>query len=55
MGGDVTDPHDAIMGAANYLAANGGAEGTDERARQRPVPLQQLQPLRARRAGTTPR
>jgi hypothetical protein len=29
MGGDINDPHDAIMGAANYLAANGGAEGTD--------------------------
>ncbi|MFC5142608.1 transglycosylase SLT domain-containing protein [Actinomycetospora rhizophila] len=25
LGGDVTDPHDAILGAANYLAANGGA------------------------------
>lgn len=24
MGGDVWQPHDAIMGAANYLAANGG-------------------------------
>jgi membrane-bound lytic murein transglycosylase B len=23
--GDVHDPHDAIMGAANYLRANGGA------------------------------
>lgn len=31
MGGNVNDPHDAIMGAANYLAANGAAEGTDER------------------------
>ena len=31
MGGDVNDPRDAIMGAANYLAANGGAEGTEER------------------------
>ena len=30
MGGDVNDPHDAIMGAANYLAANGGADGTSE-------------------------
>ena len=28
-GGDVHDPHDAILGAANYLAANGGA--ADER------------------------
>ncbi|GAA4943740.1 transglycosylase-like protein with SLT domain [Actinomycetospora succinea] len=25
LGGDVTDPHDAILGAANYLRANGGA------------------------------
>lgn len=25
--GDVTDPHDAILGAANYLAANGGGTG----------------------------
>lgn len=25
LGGDVNDPHDAILGAANYLAANGGA------------------------------
>src|SRR5581483_3724615 len=24
LGGDVHDPHDAIMGAANYLAASGG-------------------------------
>jgi membrane-bound lytic murein transglycosylase B len=24
LGGDVDDPHDAIVGAANYLAANGG-------------------------------
>lgn len=30
MGGDVWDTHDAIMGAANYLRANGGALGTDE-------------------------
>jgi membrane-bound lytic murein transglycosylase B len=29
LGGDVHDPHDAILGAANYLAANGGAH--DER------------------------
>jgi membrane-bound lytic murein transglycosylase B len=29
LGGDVHDPHDAILGAANYLRANGG--GTDER------------------------
>jgi membrane-bound lytic murein transglycosylase B len=25
LGGDVNDPHDAILGAANYLAANGAA------------------------------
>ena len=29
LGGDIHDPHDAILGAANYLAANGGAH--DER------------------------
>jgi membrane-bound lytic murein transglycosylase B len=29
LGGNVHDPHDAILGAANYLAANGGAR--DER------------------------
>jgi soluble lytic murein transglycosylase-like protein len=28
LGGDVWDPEDAIMGAANYLAANGAADGT---------------------------
>lgn len=27
LGGDVTDPRDAVAGAANYLAANGGASG----------------------------
>jgi len=26
--GDINDPHDAILGAANYLAANGGGTGT---------------------------
>ena len=30
MGGDVWNPHDAILGAANYLAANGGGNGTPE-------------------------
>ncbi|MEJ2890726.1 lytic transglycosylase domain-containing protein [Actinomycetospora aeridis] len=25
LGGDISDPHDAILGAANYLRANGGA------------------------------
>jgi membrane-bound lytic murein transglycosylase B len=29
LGGNVRDPHDAILGAANYLAANGAAR--DER------------------------
>ena len=24
LGGDINDPHDAILAAANYLAANGG-------------------------------
>ncbi len=31
LGGDVWNPRDAILGAANYLAANGGADGTDAR------------------------
>jgi membrane-bound lytic murein transglycosylase B len=31
LGGDVHDPHDAIMGAANYLHAS-GAPGDDARA-----------------------
>jgi hypothetical protein len=26
--GDINDPHDSILGAANYLAANGGGTGT---------------------------
>jgi membrane-bound lytic murein transglycosylase B len=30
MGGDVWNTRDAIMGAANYLAANGGGNGTPE-------------------------
>ncbi|HEX4527101.1 MAG TPA: lytic transglycosylase domain-containing protein, partial [Gaiellaceae bacterium] len=30
LGGNVRDPHDAILGAANYLSANGAAH--DERA-----------------------
>jgi membrane-bound lytic murein transglycosylase B len=30
LGGNVHDPHDAILGAANYLRANGAR--TDERA-----------------------
>jgi membrane-bound lytic murein transglycosylase B len=30
MGGDVWSPRDAILGAANYLAANGGGNGTAE-------------------------
>ncbi len=32
MGGDVWDTHDAVMGAANYLAANGAADGELDRA-----------------------
>ena len=32
MGGDINDPHDAIMGAANYLKANGGAAGRMDNA-----------------------
>ena len=27
LGGNIEDTHDSIMGAANYLAANGGADG----------------------------
>jgi soluble lytic murein transglycosylase-like protein len=40
LGGDVHDPHDAIMGAANYLHAN-GAPGNEARAlyRYNPSPL----------------
>lgn len=30
LGGDVWNPRDAILGAANYLAANGGGNGTPE-------------------------
>ncbi len=30
MGGDVWNPRDAILGAANYLAANGGNQGTED-------------------------
>jgi membrane-bound lytic murein transglycosylase B len=29
LGGDVWNNRDAILGAANYLAANGAADGTD--------------------------
>lgn len=32
MGGDIEDTHDAIMGAANYLAANGGGRGDIDNA-----------------------
>jgi hypothetical protein len=32
MGGDINDPHDAIFGAANYLRANGGADGRMDNA-----------------------
>jgi membrane-bound lytic murein transglycosylase B len=40
LGGDVHDPHDAILGAANYLHAN-GAPGDNRRAlfRYNPSPL----------------
>jgi membrane-bound lytic murein transglycosylase B len=40
LGGDVHDPHDAIMGAANYLRAN-GAPANESRAlyRYNPSPL----------------
>jgi membrane-bound lytic murein transglycosylase B len=31
LGGDIDDPHDAILGAANYLHAE-GAPGDDRRA-----------------------
>ena len=31
-GGDVNDPHDAIMGAARYLAHNGGGRGEIDNA-----------------------
>jgi membrane-bound lytic murein transglycosylase B len=31
LGGDVWNTRDAILGAANYLAANGAADGTDAR------------------------
>jgi membrane-bound lytic murein transglycosylase B len=40
MGGDVYDPHDAILAAANLLAANGGR--TDERAALRHYNLSPL-------------
>jgi hypothetical protein len=30
LGGNIDDTHDAILGAANYLAANGGGDGTPE-------------------------
>jgi membrane-bound lytic murein transglycosylase B len=29
LGGDVWNNHDAILGAAHYLAANGAADGTE--------------------------
>ena len=46
MGGDMNDPHDAIMGAANYLSASGAPRRPD----RRPLRLQPLGPLRARGA-----
>ena len=40
MGGNVHDPRDAIMGAANYLAANGGARDARDALRHyNPSPL----------------
>jgi len=40
MGGNVHDPHDAILGAANYLAANGGAHDARSALRHyNPSPL----------------
>jgi len=39
LGGDIRDPHDAILGAANYLHAN-GAPGDDARALFRYNPSQ---------------
>ena len=47
LGGDVHDPHDAILGAANLLAATGARH--DERARA--LPLQPLRALRRRGAA----
>ena len=45
LGGNVHDPRDAILGAANYLAAN---RASTERARRAPS-VQPLHPLRRRR------
>jgi membrane-bound lytic murein transglycosylase B len=51
MGGDIRDPHDAVLGAANYLHAN-GAPGNDARAvfRYNPSPLYVNSVLRYARA-----
>jgi membrane-bound lytic murein transglycosylase B len=51
MGGDIRDPHDAVLGAANYLHAN-GAPGNDARAvfRYNPSPLYVNSALRYARA-----
>ena len=49
-GGDINDTHDAIRGAARYLAANNGANDIAGRA----VPLQPQQPLRASACRSTP-
>lgn len=57
LGGDVHDPHDAILGAANYLHAN-GAPGNYRRAlfRYNPSPLYVDAVLRyARRIRADPR
>jgi membrane-bound lytic murein transglycosylase B len=51
MGGNIRDPHDAILGAANYLHAN-GAPGNNARAvfRYNPSPLYVNSVLRYARA-----
>ena len=54
MGGDVKDPHDAIMGAANYLAANGGADGTSEGLDNALFRYNNADAVRARACATTP-
>jgi membrane-bound lytic murein transglycosylase B len=57
LGGDVHDPHDAILGAANYLHAN-GAPHNNRRAlyRYNPSPLYVDAVLRyARRIANDPR
>lgn len=50
LAGDVWNSRDAILGAANYLAAKGAADGTDTGLDKAPVQLQQRLPLRPGRA-----